>query len=80
MQCCCLHVKYIFKDRSLHVGSSKPAHAKNFRPVLFEILGFKLKNENDNDKKIRELDLVPYLCISHFNGPVLTIMLSTHTY
>ena len=51
--CCCLHINYIvYKhfDRSLHIRSSDPTCVQNFRPVLltvFEILGFKLKN-NDN--------------------------------
>ena len=41
-------------DRSLHVGSLDPTSVQNFRPIplmVFEILGFKLKNKNDNDKK-----------------------------
>ena len=56
VHCCCLHVNYIvYKhfDRSLHVGSSDPTRVQNFRPVplmVFEILGFKLK-KNNNDKK-----------------------------
>ena len=54
---CCLHVNYIvYKhfDRSLHVGSSDPTCVQNIRPVplmVFEIQGFKLKNDNDNDNK-----------------------------
>ena len=54
---CCLHVNYIvYKhfDKSLHVGSSDPTCVQNFRLVplmVFEILGFKLKNENDNNDK-----------------------------
>ena len=57
VHCCCLHVSYIvYKhfDRSLHVGSSDSICVQNFRPVplmVFEILGFKLKNENDNNDK-----------------------------
>ena len=57
VHCCCLHVSYIvYKhfDRSLHVGSSDPTSVQNFRPVplmVFEILGLKLKNENDKKKK-----------------------------
>ena len=56
VHCCCLHINYIvYKqfDRSLHVGSSDPTCLQNFRPVprtVFEIQGFKLKNDN-NDKK-----------------------------
>ena len=55
VHCCYLHINYIvYKhfDRSLHVGSSDPTCVQNFRPVplmVFEIQGFKLKN--DNDKK-----------------------------
>ena len=54
-----LHVNYIvYKhfDRPLHVGSSDPTGIQNFRPVpfmVFEILGFKLKNKNDNKKNWR---------------------------
>ena len=56
MHCCWLHVNYIvYKhfDISMHVGSSDPTCVQNFRPVplaVFEILGFKLK-KNDNKKK-----------------------------
>ena len=52
---CCLQVNYIVykhSDRSLHVGSSDLTCIQNFRPVpltVFEILGFKLKNKNNND-------------------------------
>ena len=60
VHCCCLHVNYIvYKhfDRSLHVGSSDPTCVQKFRAVpltVFEILGFKLKNnDNDNDKNWR---------------------------
>ena len=41
-------------DRSLHAGSSDPTCVQNFRPVplmVFEILGFKLKNNDNNDKE-----------------------------
>ena len=57
VHCCCLHVNYIvYKhfDKSLQVKSSDPTCAQNFRPVpltVFEILGFNLKNENNDDKK-----------------------------
>ena len=57
VHCCCLHVNYIvYKhlDKSLQVKSSDPTCVQNFRPVpltVFEILGFNLKNENDNDNK-----------------------------
>ena len=57
VHCCCLHVNYIvYKhfDRSLHVGSLDPTCVQNFRPVpltVFEIQGFKLKNENDKKNK-----------------------------
>ena len=49
----CLHIKYIvYKrfDRSLNIGSSDPICVQNFIPVplmVFEILGFKLKNEEE---------------------------------
>ena len=42
-------------DRLLHVESLYPTCIQNFKPVPltgFEILGFKLKNKNDNDKNI----------------------------
>ena len=57
VHCCCLHVNYIvYKhfDRSLHVGSLDPTCVQNFRPVpltVFEILGFKPKNNDNDDKK-----------------------------
>ena len=38
-------------DRSLHIELSDPTFVHNFTPVLlmvFEIVGFKLKNENNN--------------------------------
>ena len=41
-------------DKSLHVESSDPTCIQNFRPVpytVFEILGLKLKKNNDNDNK-----------------------------
>ena len=59
VNCCCLHVNYIvYKhfDRSLHVRSSDPTCIRNFTHIpltVFEILGFKLKNKNDNDKNWR---------------------------
>ena len=55
--CRCLHINYIvYKhfDKSLHVGSSNPTCAQNFRPVpltVGEIQGFKPKNKNDDDKE-----------------------------
>ena len=57
VHCCCLHVNYIIYqhfDRSLHVSLLDPTCVQNFRPVplmVFEILGFKLKKKNDNNKK-----------------------------
>ena len=57
MHCCCLHVNYIvYKhfDKSLHVESSDPTCVHNFRHVplmVFEILGFKLKKNNNDDNK-----------------------------
>ena len=59
VHCCCLHVNYIvYKhfDRSLHVRSSDPTCVQKFRPVpltVFDIQGFKLKNENDDKKNWR---------------------------
>ena len=53
VHCCCLHVKYtVYKHfgRSLHIGSLDPTKVQSFRPAsltVFEILGLKLKNEND---------------------------------
>ena len=53
VHCCCLHINYIVYehfDRSLHVGSLDPTCVQYFTPVpltVFEIQGFKLKNEND---------------------------------
>ena len=58
VHCCCLHVNYIvykYFDRSMHIESSDPTYVQNFRSVplrVFEILGFKLKNEN-NKKNLR---------------------------
>ena len=49
----CIVVVYKTFDRSLHIGSSDPTCVQNFKPItlmVFEILGFKLK-KNDNDKK-----------------------------
>ena len=46
-------LNYIVFNRSLHIGSSDPTYVQNFRPVpltVFEILGFKLKNKNDQKK------------------------------
>ena len=53
VHCCCLHVKYTVYQhfgRSVHIESLDPTQVQNFRPASltgFEILGFKLKNEND---------------------------------
>ena len=47
-------VVYKYFDRSQHIGLSDPTCVQNFRPVplmAFEILGFKLKNKN-NDKSM----------------------------
>ena len=51
----CNVVVYKHFDRSLHVGSSDPTYVQIFRPApltVFEILGFKLK-KNDNKKNWR---------------------------
>ena len=67
VHCCCLHINYIvYKhfDRTLHVGSSNPTCVQNFRPVpltVFEIQGFKLKNKNNDRRRIGEIDFLPYL-------------------
>ena len=56
MRCCCVHVYYVvYKhfDKLLHIRPSVFTCVQNFRLVAimnFEILGFKLKND-DNDKK-----------------------------
>ena len=55
VHCCCLYVKYtVYKHfgRSMHIGSLDPTSVQNFRPAsltVFEILGFKLNNENKKD-------------------------------
>ena len=49
-----LFTRKLYFDRSLHVGSLDLTCVQNFRPVplmVFEILGFKLKNNDNNDKK-----------------------------
>ena len=57
VHCCCLLINcivYKHFDKLLHVGSLGPTCMQNFRPVpfmVFEIQGFKLKNENDNNDK-----------------------------
>ena len=67
MYCCCLHVIYIvYKhfDKSPHVVSLDPSFAQYFRPrpsMVFEILVFKLKNENDNKKNWRNEIFLSYL-------------------
>ena len=46
-------LNYIVFNRSLHIGSSDPTYVQNFRPVpltVFEILGFKPNNKNDQKK------------------------------
>ena len=48
-----LHCLQTF-ERSLHVGASDPTCVQKFRPVpltVFEIQGFKLKNNDNHDKK-----------------------------
>ena len=53
VHCCCLHVNYIvYKhfDRSMHIGSSDSIYlCAKFQ--VFEILGSKMKYENDDNKK-----------------------------
>ena len=54
---CCLHMNYmVYKrfERSLHVRSSDSTCVQNIRLVpltIIEMLGFKMKNKNDNNKK-----------------------------
>ena len=51
----CIVVVYKHFDRSIHVGSLDPNYVQNCRPkislTVFEILGFKLKKNNDNYNK-----------------------------
>ena len=50
----CIVVVYKHFGKSLHVRSSDPTGVQNFRHVpltVFEILGFKLKKNNNSDKK-----------------------------
>ena len=78
VHCCCLYINYIvYKhfDRSLHAGLSDPTCVQNIRTVpltVFEIQGFKLKNENDNDNKKNWRNGLFAICISHVSGPILT--------
>ena len=49
----CKIIVYKHFDRSVHIGSPDPICIQNFRPIPltgFEILGFKLKNKNDNNE------------------------------
>ena len=61
---CCLHINcivYIHFDRSLHIESLNPSCVQNLRSVtltVFEIQGFKLKNENDKKKNWRKRPFV----------------------
>ena len=75
--CFCLHTNYIvYKhfDRSLHIGSLNSTGVQNFRPVpltVFEIQGFKQKNENKKEKWT-------FCHISHVSGPILTKFTCTY--
>ena len=57
VHCCCLHINFIVCkhfDWLLHVRSSDPTYIQIFRPVPLtdcEILGFKLKNENNSNNE-----------------------------
>ena len=54
VHCCCLHVNYIFYKQ--FVESLDPTCVQNFRTVplmVFEILGFNLKNKNNKKKNWR---------------------------
>ena len=81
--CCCLQVHYIvYKhfDRLLNVRSLDPTCVQNFRYVpltCFEMQGFKLKNENNDDKKNWRNGLLPYLQCSWSNSHQI---LGKHTY
>ena len=44
-----MYIVYRHFDRSLHIGSSDTTYVEDFRHVIFEILGFKLKNRNDKN-------------------------------
>ena len=57
-----LHCLKVF-DRSLHGRSSDPICVQDFRPVpptVFEIQGFKLKNDNN---RIGEMAISPMLMV-----------------
>ena len=58
-------VVYKHFDRSLHIGLSDPTCVQNIRSVplitVFEILGFKMKNKNDEFN---------FCHISHVNGRI----------
>ena len=77
VHCCYLHVNYIvYKhfDRSLHVGSLDLTCVQNFRPVsltVFEILGFKLKNNNKKNWSIPIYKVLPYFVITFVQTPTL---------
>ena len=59
--CCCLQINYlVYKhfDMSVHIKLSDATCVQNFKPVTltaFEILGFKLKNENTTTRRIGEI-------------------------
>ena len=58
----CLVVVYKHFDKLLHVWSLDPTCVQNFRPVpltVFEILGFKLKNENKKNWRKRLFAISP---------------------
>ena len=65
----CLHINYIvYKhfDRSLHVGSSDPTCVQNFRPApltVFEILGFKLKNDKKKNWRNGHFGISPLFVV-----------------
>ena len=75
-------VVYKHFDRSLHVESLDPMCVHNVRPVpltVFEIQGFKLKSENDDETRRRmgEMDFLPYLPCSLSNSHQI---LGSHIY
>ena len=61
--------KYMHYTPSLScLLSMDPTCVQNLRPVTFEILGFKLKNKNNNDKK-NNCRNRPFWHISHVCSP-----------
>ena len=69
------YIVYEHLDRSLHVWSSGPTYVQYFRPVplmVFEIQGFKLKNEKD---KIFQLAVGVCCCLQTCNSVVKMLVM-----